>query len=68
MTHIDKDWLTRTGGNFSEMTLLDHFAGQAMAAIIASEPDSWLSKHLDVRAQAAYAIADAMLKARELSK
>ena len=46
------------------MTLRDYFAAKAMAALIA-HPDSDGDKPPSVFANAAYTMADAMLKARE---
>lgn len=46
------------------MTLRDYFAAKALTGIIASSPNAG-SEHIPVAAKTAYAIADAMLKARE---
>ena len=60
------EWLTRHGGFAKDMTLRDHFAAEAMQALtlrLASKEG--LIVFDDAVAQAAYAMADAMLKARE---
>ena len=52
----------RTGGLASNMTLRDHFAGQAMSAAIREE--EWMQMH--DTANFAYEQADAMLEARKV--
>ena len=62
----------------SGMTLRDYFAGQALAAMIGKSPffdrDGEFGKSVDMvqfkmdMSESAYAYADAMLKAREVSE
>ena len=52
------DWKRDTG-----MTLRDYFAAKTMQAMFTARPDT-CSENPDVTARAAYAMADAMLKAR----
>lgn len=55
-----KSWKERFGGFSRDMTLRDYFAAKAMQGMVsAKETNSRLI------AQAAYIVADAMLKARE---
>lgn len=61
-----------TGGPAQHMTLRDHFAGQAMAALISgilsSNEESFFSVEANdhkCAADVAYAIADAMLQERD---
>ena len=49
--------------NFQGMTLRDYFAAKAMAALVVVYTDD--KAIVDEYSQRAYAIADAMLKARE---
>lgn len=56
-----------------EMTLRDYFAGQAIVGILAREPTLKTIKMypfyaLNVYAQPAYTIADAMLREREMEQ
>ena len=54
------DWMVKTGGYAKDMTLRDHFAGLAMQGLLVYyQGSSWT-----LRAQEAYAMADAMLKER----
>jgi hypothetical protein len=55
------DWMVKTGGYAKDMTLRDHFAGQAMQAMLGWDNDNtnWKSY-----AEYAYRMADAMLKER----
>jgi hypothetical protein len=66
-TWIDPTWLEKTGGFAKDMTLRDHFAGLAMQGMLSNEKlhkqileagQSWIE-------ESAWAVADAMLKARE---
>ena len=64
---IDPTWMSKTGGFARDKTLRDEFAMRAMQGLIATGEDyqdfriggGWLC------AEAAYAMADAMLAARE---
>jgi hypothetical protein len=48
------------------MTLRDYFAAKAMQGMFASDTSDWNEEgNWEDRAQAAYAVADAMLEARE---
>ena len=58
-TPIDPTWMKQTGGYARDMTLRDHFAGAA------AEYVSWSVNTFKLSAERCYAIADAMLKARE---
>ena len=49
----------------SGMTLRDYFAAKAMQAFFTDGDMSWESESLTIAAEAAYRLADAMLKARE---
>ena len=56
----DTTWMQQTGGYAKDMTLRDHFAGLAMQGLLVDyQGSSWT-----LRAQEAYATADAMLKER----
>jgi len=58
-TPIDPTWMQKTGGFARDMTLRDEFAGRAMQGLMdAAMP-------MPEIADAAYDMADAMLKARE---
>ena len=57
----DKTWMEVHGGYAKDMTLRDHYAGMAMQAIRMSKPNT---AYIDI-SDAAYVMADAMLKARE---
>ena len=59
----DTTWMEKTGGYARDMTLRDHFAGLAMQGMGASGnlPKSVSDEEL---ANAAYIMADAMLKER----
>jgi hypothetical protein len=56
-------WMTKNGGFAKDMTMRDHFAGLAMQNIgdLITKPYN----NLQSKAEIAYEIADAMLKARE---
>jgi hypothetical protein len=54
----DDTWMSKTGGFARDMTMRDHFAGQAMQKMVGSGEYQFIAKN-------AYAMADAMLKARE---
>jgi hypothetical protein len=58
-TLIDSTWMEKTGGFARDMTLRDHFAGAA------AEYVSWSINTFELSAERCYAIADAMLEARE---
>jgi hypothetical protein len=62
------DWHIKTGGFARDMTLRDHFAGQAMQAYVMDEAILQDSDHsadwLQKTAAAAYEQADSMLKER----
>ena len=60
------DWMVKTGGYAKDMTLRDHFAGLAMQGLYASDAkhDHKDADIFDVVAEAAYKVADAMLKER----
>jgi hypothetical protein len=54
-------WLSKHGGYANSMTMRDYFAAKAMQGLLVDyQGSSWA-----LRAQEAYAMADAMLKARE---
>ena len=59
-TIIDSTWIKKTGGYARDMTLRDHFAANAMQALLAYEEST-----LENDAEVAYQMADAMLRARE---
>lgn len=54
----------QTNWTLPDMTPRDYFAAKAMAAITAI-PDHWYQNNVEEIAEAAYALADAMLRARE---
>ena len=54
---LDKDWCG--------MTLRDYFAAKAMQGLLAQSQGTALGSHVEQAAEYAYAMADAMLKARE---
>lgn len=59
------EWVSR---KWEAQDLRDHFAGQALAGLLAREPTStgpWLAGAASDFAEQSYAIADAMLSARE---
>ena len=58
-TPIDPTWMSKTGGFAKDMTLRDHYAGQAMRVL----KDSVWS--FELLSKQAYELADAMLAARE---
>jgi len=60
------DWMVKTGGYARDMTMRDHFAGLAMQGLFASDAkhDHKDADIFDVVAEAAYTVADAMLKER----
>ena len=66
-TTIDPTWMARTGGFAKDMTMRDHYAGLAMQGMLSNEKlhkqileagQSWIE-------ESAWAVADAMLKARD---
>jgi hypothetical protein len=61
-TWIDPTWMQKTGGFAKDMTLRDWYAGLAMQNIgdLITKPYN----NLQSKAEIAYAMADAMLKAR----
>lgn len=59
-THIDPTWMEQTGGYAKDMTLRDYFAAKAMQGF----QEQWAYDNSDEIARKAYAMADAMLKAR----
>ena len=66
-TPIDPTWMQKTGGFARDMTLRDYYAGLAMQGMLSNEK---LPKHILEAGQSwieesAWAVADAMLKARE---
>ena len=67
-TPIDPTWMQKTGGYAKDMTLRDEFAAKAMQGVLATGEDyqdALIGGSWDWYAEAAYAMADAMLKARE---
>ena len=62
-TPIDSTWMEKTGGYAKDMTLRDHYAGLAMQSMNSRE--DYVDAPADAIALDAYALADAMLKARE---
>lgn len=62
-TTIDPTWMSKTGGFARDMTLRDHFAGLAITGL--SLHDVPGEAAMQVVANDAYRVADAMLKARE---
>lgn len=66
---IDGNWVKEPRDEFCGMTLRDHFAGQAMQALIAGRSWGHLGTDVDVLfktwATSAYSLADAMLEARK---
>jgi hypothetical protein len=62
-TPIDPTWMSKTGGYARDMTLRDHFAGLAMRGALTNK--DYTDATWDFEAADAYALADAMLKARE---
>jgi hypothetical protein len=60
-TPIDPTWMEKTGGFAKDMTLRDYFAAKAMQGLLAGTTTS----DGNMIVKDAYAIADAMLKARE---
>lgn len=59
------DYLSKTGGRFSEATLRDWFAGMALSGLMARHPTERHTAR--VYACDAYLLADAMIQAREFS-
>jgi hypothetical protein len=66
-TTIDPTWMQKTGGFAKDMTMRDYYAGLAMQGMLSNEKlhkqilevgQSWIE-------ESAWAVADAMLKARE---
>lgn len=55
-------YIVNTGGKYSEMTLRDWYAGQALMGLIIQRDQCISSKIL---AEESYKVADAMIKARE---
>ena len=60
-TPIDPTWMSKTGGFARDMTLRDHFAGQALHGLLTRKIFTTAERISEV----AYEMADAMLKARE---
>ena len=60
------DWQVKEGGYARDMTMRDYFAGLAMQGLYASDAkhDHKDADIFDVVAEAAYKVADAMLKER----
>ena len=56
-------WMQKTGGFAKDMTLRDHFAALAMQSMNSRE--DYVDAPADAIALDAYALADAMLAARE---
>ena len=56
-------WMAKTGGFARDMTLRDHFAAKAMQSMNSRE--DYVDAPADAIALDAYALADAMLKARD---
>jgi hypothetical protein len=60
------DYIAQDGKeNPKGMTLRDYFAAKAMQAVMANSGGVWSSHKLETYALIAYALADAMMKARE---
>jgi hypothetical protein len=57
-------WMAKYGGLAKDMTMRDHFAGLAMQSLVAYPDDQQNMTYAEM-AEWAYAMADAMLKARE---
>ena len=58
-------WMEKTGGYAKDMTLRDYFAAKAMQGIIANSEHSHIRRdELEIYANFAYAMTDAMLKAK----
>jgi len=66
--NTDKTWMEVHGGYAKDMTMRDHYAGLAMQGMLSNEKlhkqileagQSWIE-------ESAWAVADAMLKAREV--
>ena len=64
---VDPNWMSKTGGYARDMTLREWYAGLAMQGMLSNEKlhkqileagQSWIE-------ESAWAVADAMLKARE---
>ena len=55
----------KTGTQESGMTLRDYFAAKAIQSMITHESYEYSIIHYEMSSRAAYAIADAMLKARD---
>ena len=68
------DWMVKTGGYARDMTMRDHFAALAMQVILKDQYEDGIylgdsdndSEH--TCANSAYIMADAMLKARNVSQ
>jgi hypothetical protein len=58
-TWIDPTWMQKTGGFAKDMTMRDYYAGKAVEYV------SWNINTFELSAERCYAMADAMLKARE---
>ena len=69
-TQVDATWLEKTGGYAKDMTLVDHFAGQIIVALI--NCPNWrkqidedkVKNPAEFTAIAAWHMAEAMLKER----
>ena len=69
MTETAQRYITRTNIVYDTMTLRDHFAGQALAGLLATGEDykdTTYGAGWPWFAAAAYSVADAMLEARGL--
>ena len=62
-TPIDPTWMEKTGGYARDMALRDYYAGLAMQSMNSRE--DYVDAPADAIALDAYALADAMLAARE---
>jgi hypothetical protein len=58
---VDPNWISKTGGFAKDMTMRDHYAGQALHGILTRKVFTTAERISEV----AYEIADAMLAARE---
>jgi hypothetical protein len=58
----EQNWKEKYGDFAKDMTLRDYYAGLAMQGFIAAPDCGWSEEEIPERA---YAVADAMLKARE---
>lgn len=71
ITMEDDTWMEKTGGYAKDMTLRDYFAAQALTgaqvwdAVLNGKNAVLANGGTDKLAEIAYAVADAMMKARE---